>query len=63
MWTDHHNIDCNVQSIVKGFQSMDHRLYNVLNNLGNPVINNKTQNLRHLHKRKENKKNTLRQHF
>lgn len=42
---------------------MDHRLYNVLNNLGNPVMNNKTQNLRHLHKRKENKKNTLRQHF
>lgn len=35
---------------------MDHRLYNVLNNLGNPVMNNKTQNLRHLHKRKENKK-------
>lgn len=33
---------------------MDYRLYNVLNNLGNFVMNNKIQNLRYLYKRKEN---------
>lgn len=39
---------------------MDYRLYNVLNNLGNFVMNNKIQNLRYLYKRKENKKNIFR---